>query len=166
MKIQSVAILGAGAVGCYVLWGLADKAAANSLQLCVVAEGSRAERLRQNGCTINGQVYHPQVWTPQQAHGVDLLIVALKYGALPGALDSIKAVTGPHTTIMSLMNGVNSEDIIASAVGGEHLLYSLIKVASHKEVDGFHFDPATTVGIIFGEKEPPCDRTALVLQQE
>ena len=157
MKIQSVAILGAGAVGCYVLWGLADKAAANTLQLGVVAEGSRAERLRQNGCTINGQVYHPQVWTPQQAHGVDLLIVALKYGALPGALDSIKAVTGPHTTIMSLMNGVDSEDIIASAVGGEHLLYSLIKVASHKEADGFHFDPATTVGIIFGEKEPPCD---------
>ena len=33
MKIQSVAILGAGAVGCYVLWGLADKAAANTLQL-------------------------------------------------------------------------------------------------------------------------------------
>ena len=58
---------------------------------------------------------------------------------------------------MSLMNGVDSEDIIASAVGGEHLLYSLIKVASHKEADGFHFDPATTVGIIFGEKEPPCD---------
>ena len=92
MKIQSVAILGAGAVGCYVLWGLADKAAANSLQLGVVAEGPRAERLRQNGCTINGQVYHPQVWTPQQAHGVDLLIVALKYGALPGALDSIRTI--------------------------------------------------------------------------
>ena len=50
MKIQSVAILGAGAVGCYVLWGLADKAAANALQLGVVAEGSRAERLRQTAC--------------------------------------------------------------------------------------------------------------------
>lgn len=51
MKIQSVAILGAGAVGCYVLWGLADKAAANSLQLGIVAESSRAERLQQNGCS-------------------------------------------------------------------------------------------------------------------
>ena len=106
MKIQSVAILGAGAVGCYVLWGLADKAAANTLQLGVVAEGSRAERLRQNGCTINGQVYHPQVWTPQQAHGVDLLIVALKYGALPGALDSIRTIVSERTVVMSLMNGV------------------------------------------------------------
>ena len=112
MKIQSVAILGAGAVGCYVLWGLADKAAANSLQLGVVAEGSRAERLRQNGCTINGQVYHPQVWTPQQAHGVDLLIVALKYGALPGALDSIRTIVSERTVVMSLMNGVDSEELI------------------------------------------------------
>ena len=55
---------------------------------------------------------------------------------------------------MGLMNGVDSEDIIASAVGGGICLL-LIKVASHK-ADGFHFDPATTVGIIFGEKEPPA----------
>ena len=117
MKIQSVAILGAGAVGCYVLWGLANKAAANSLQLGVVAEGSRAERLRQNGCTINGQVYHPQVWTPQQAHGVDLLIVALKYGALPGALDSIRTIVSERTVFMSLMNGVDSEELIGIIYG-------------------------------------------------
>ena len=155
MKIQSVAILGAGAVGCYVLWGLADKAAANTLQLGVVAEGPRAERLRQNGCTINGQVYHPQVWTPQQAHGVDLLIVALKYGALPGALDSIRTIVSERTVVMSLMNGVDSEERIAAEVGDAHVIRSLIKVASHKEADGFHFDPDATLGIIFGEQEAP-----------
>ena len=155
MKIQSVAILGAGAVGCYVLWGLADKAAANALQLGVVAEGSRAERLRQNGCTINGQVYHPQVWTPQQAHGVDLLIVALKYGALPGALDSIRTIVSERTVVMSLMNGVDSEELIAAQVGAAHVLPALIKVASHKEADGYHFNPETTIGIIYGELAAP-----------
>lgn len=154
MDIKKVAVLGAGAVGSYVIWGLSAR---RDIELGVVADGPRGERLRKDGCAINGKIYRPAVWTPQEAHDADLLIVCLKYGALPGALDSIKAVTGPHTTIMSLMNGVDSEDIIASAVGGEHLLYSLIKVASHKEADGFHFDPATTVGIIFGEKEPPCD---------
>ena len=154
MDIRKVAVLGAGAVGSYVIWGLSAR---RDIELGVVADGPRGERLKKDGCAINGKVYRPAVWTPGQAHDADLLIVCLKYGALPGALDSIKAVTGPHTTIMSLMNGVDSEDIIASAVGGEHLLYSLIKVASHKEADGVHFDPATTVGIIFGEKEPPCD---------
>lgn len=157
MKIQSVAILGAGAVGCYVLWGLADKAAANSLQLGVVAEGSRAERLRQNGCTINGQVYHPQVWTPQQAHGVDLLIVALKYGALPGALDSIRTIVSERTVVMSLMNGVDSEELIAAQVGAAHVLPALIKVASHRTGDGVRFDPETTIGIIYGELTAPFD---------
>ena len=157
MKIQSVAILGAGAVGCYVLWGLADKAAANSLQLGVVAEGSRAERLRQNGCTINGQVYHPQVWTPQQAHGVDLLIVALKYGALPGALDSIRTIVSERTVVMSLMNGVDSEELIAAQIGAAHVLPALIKVASHRTEDGVRFDPETTIGIIYGELTAPFD---------
>lgn len=157
MKIQSVAILGAGAVGCYVLWGLADKAAANSLQLGVVAESSRAERLRQNGCTINGQVYHPQVWTPQQAHGVDLLIVALKYGALPGALDSIRTIVSERTVVMSLMNGVDSEELIAAQVGAAHVLSALIKVASHRTEDGVRFDPETTIGIIYGELTAPFD---------
>ena len=149
MDIRKVAVLGAGAVGSYVIWGLSAR---RDIELGVVADGPRGERLKKDGCAINGKVYRPAVWTPGQAHDADLLIVCLKYGALPGALDSIKAVTGPHTTIMSLMNGVDSEDIIASAVGGEHLLYSLIKVASHKEADGVHFDPATTVGIIFGER--------------
>ena len=157
MKIQSVAILGAGAVGSYVLWGLADKAAANTLQLGVMAEGSRAERLRQNGCTINGQVYHPQVWTPQQAHGVDLLIVALKYGALPGALDSIRTIVSERTVVMSLMNGVDSEELIAAQVGAAHVLPALIKVASRRTEDGVRFDPETTIGIIYGELTAPFD---------
>ena len=115
MDIKKVAVLGAGAVGSYVIWGLSAR---RDIELGVVADGPRGERLRKDGCAINGKIYRPAVWTPGQAHDADLLIVCLKYGALPGALDSIKAVTGPHTTIMSLMNGVDSEDIIASAVGG------------------------------------------------
>ena len=58
---------------------------------------------------------------------------------------------------MSLMNGVDSEEIIGRAVGMEHVLPALIKVASHKEEDGYHFDPPTTLGIIFGEPSAPFD---------
>ena len=46
---------------------------------------------------INEKVYHPEVWTPSEANGVDLLIVSLKYGALPGAVDSIKEAVGDNT---------------------------------------------------------------------
>lgn len=153
MKIQSVAVLGAGAVGSYVIWGLSER---KDIKLGVIAEGERAERLKK-GCRINDVTYHPEVWTPQEAHGVDLLIVCLKYGALPGALESIRAIVGENTIVMSLMNGVDSEDIIAEAIGASHMIYSVIKVASHKEDDGYYFVPETTIGIIFGELQAPYD---------
>ena len=154
MKIKKVAVLGAGAVGSYVIWGLSSR---NDIELGVIAEGERAERLKQNGCTINGKIYHPEVWNPRETDAVDLLIVALKYGSLSAALESIQKVTTENTVIMSLMNGVDSEEIIAEKVGVEHLLPAVIKVASHKEEDGYHFDPETTIGIIFGELTAPYD---------
>ena len=154
MKIKSVAVLGAGAVGSYVIWGLSQKP---EVRLGVIAEGERADRLRKNGCAINGRIYHPEVWSPEEAHNVDLLVVALKYGSLEGTLKSIQKTTGGHTVAMSLMNGVDSEEIIGRTVGTEHVLPALIKVASHKEDDGYHFDPPTTLGIIFGEPSAPFD---------
>lgn len=154
MKIKSVAVLGAGAVGSYVIWGLSEK---KDIWLGVIASGERAKRLKNKGCKINDTVYHPEVWTPEEAHGVDFLIVSLKYGALPGALDDITAVTGENTVIMSLMNGVDSEEIIAEKAGAEHLLHAVIKVASHKENDGYVFNPEATLGIIFGEVSAPYD---------
>ena len=154
MKIKSVAVLGAGAVGSYVIWGLSEK---KDIRLGVIASGERAKRLKNKGCKINDTVYHPEVWTPEEAHGVDFLIVSLKYGALPGALDDITAVTGENTVIMSLMNGVDSEEIIAEKAGAEHLLHAVIKVASHKENDGYVFNPEATLGIIFGEVSAPYD---------
>ena len=154
MIIKSVAVLGAGAVGSYVIWGLSEK---KDIRLGVIASGERAKRLKNKGCKINDTVYHPEVWTPEEAYGVDFLIVSLKYGALPGALDNITAVTGENTVIMSLMNGVDSEEIIAEKVGAEHLLHAVIKVASHKENDGYVFNPEATLGIIFGEVSAPYD---------
>ena len=38
MKINSVAILGAGAVGSYMIWGLSER---DDIELGVIAEGER-----------------------------------------------------------------------------------------------------------------------------
>lgn len=154
MKINKVAVLGAGAVGSYVIWGLSGK---EKVRVGVIAEGERAKRLKENGCPINDVVYHPEVWTPEEAHDVDFLVVALKYGALPGALDEIEKIVGEHTSVMSLMNGVDSEEIIAERIGKSHILPALIKVASHREETGYYFNPETTLGIIFGEYQSPFD---------
>ena len=149
MKIHSVAVLGAGAVGSYVIWGLSEK---KDISLSVIAKGERAERLKAEGCLINGKTYHPEVLTPEEAKGVDLLVVSLKYGALAGALDDIREAVGENTIVMSLMNGVDSEEIISTKIDKSHIIYSLIKVASHREEKEYVFNPETTIGIIYGEE--------------
>lgn len=154
MEIKSVAVLGAGAVGSYIIWGLYED---KNVRLGVVADGERAERLKADGCTINGKVYRPNIWSPEEAHGVDLLIVSLKYGALPGAMKMIRTIVGENTIVMSLMNGIDSEELIAKEIGESHILNSLIKVASQRKEDGIHFDPETTIGIIFGEVSAPYE---------
>lgn len=43
MKIKKVAVLGAGAVGSYIIWGLSK---VKGIELGVVADGNRARRLK------------------------------------------------------------------------------------------------------------------------
>ena len=163
MKIRSVAVLGAGAVGSYIIWGLSKL---EDIKFGVIAEGERAERLQKKGCTINDITYYPQVWNPKEAHGVDLLIVSLKYGALEHALDNIKEIVAENTMVMSLMNGVDSEEIMGKCICEDNILYSLIKIASHRKENGVYFNPKTTVGIVYGEtKEPFESKRVLALEE-
>lgn len=54
MSIKSVGIIGAGAVGSYVIWGLSD---VKDIKLGVIASGERNQKLKADGCMINGNVY-------------------------------------------------------------------------------------------------------------
>ena len=49
-SIRTIAILGAGAVGSYLVMGLSGKYKEN---LWVIADGERKERLEKNGLNIN-----------------------------------------------------------------------------------------------------------------
>lgn len=150
MEFKRVVIIGAGAVGSYVIWGLSRK---NHIEFSVVATGERKKRLETDGLNINDKLYRPAVMTPEQAHGADLVIVAVKYNALPAAVRDIREITDEHTVVLSLMNGVDSEEIIAAAIGEEHIVPALIKVASERRQNRIIFDPETTLGIVYGEKD-------------
>ena len=150
-KINTVAVLGAGAVGAYVLYGLKDTFKEN---LWVIAEGDRAERLKTEGLVINGIPYTLNVKTPEEAHGADLLVVCLKYAALADALPDIRNVAGPDTTIISLMNGVDSEETISQVVPREQIIHALIRIASQHRGNQITFPlPEENMGIFYGIPE-------------
>ena len=148
MDIRTVALIGAGAVGSYIISGLKDKLGEN---LWVVAEGDRAERLKREGLVVNGERIPLNVKTPAEAKGADLLLVLVKYGALRGALPAIAETADAHTLVMSPMNGVESEEIISGVIPPEQILYSYIKIAAQRDCNSVRFDPVATQGLYFGE---------------
>ena len=127
MKIETVAIIGVGAIGGYFIWGLSDKLGDN---LWVIAVGERKARLEKQGIQINEESFKLHVRTPKEARGVDLLLIATKYGALKDVLDDIVNIVDEHTVVLSLLNGVDSEEIIGSKIGMDHIVYSLMKIAA------------------------------------
>ena len=161
MKINKVALLGAGAVGAYFIWGLSEKMGDN---FCVVAKGERKERLEKNGIIINGKPYSLNVKEPQELKGVDLILISSKQDALNGMLDDIKCMVGENTTVISLLNGVTSEEIIGNAIGMEHMLYSVMRIASARIGNEITFNPDITAGVFVGEKgiKEPTERLLAV----
>ena len=103
MKIDRVALIGAGAVGAYFVQGLMKK---SDIEFCVVAEGSRLERLKKNGLLINGNLLKPAIKTPEEAHGADLILIAVKYDAIHEAARMASEIVSVQTVILSLLNGI------------------------------------------------------------
>lgn len=147
MNIQKVALIGAGAIGAYLIWsfhGVAD------VTFTVIADGARRERLERGGITINGERYPLRVREPDQAGPQDLIFLATKYGALDEAIAMLPPLMGPDTLILSLLNGVDSEGRVAQAIGAKHVVHSVIRIASQRTREGVRFDPEKVIGLTFG----------------
>ena len=147
MNIQKVALIGAGAIGAYLIWSFDG---ASGVTFTVVAEGERRERLERGGITINGERHSLRVREPDQAGPQDLILLATKYGALDEAIAMLPPLVGPDTLILSLLNGVDSESRVARAVGAGHVVHSVIRIAAQRTQDGVRFDPEKVIGLTFG----------------
>ena len=160
-KIEKVALLGAGAVGAYFIWGLSEK---EGVDFCVVAKDDRKARLEKEGLSINGKQYMLNVKTPEDAGEVDLLLVSSKQDGLEAALPDIKKLVGTNTMVISLLNGVSSEEIIGNAIGMEHMLYSVMRIAAVRDGNKVTFSPENTMGVFVGEKDfrEPTERLLAV----
>lgn len=150
IKIEKTALIGAGAVGAYFIWGLSEKIGDN---FSVIAKGERKARLEREGLVINGKQYKLNLKTSKEAGIQDLILVSCKSDALSGILSDIKEMVGPDTLVLSLLNGVSSEEIIGKEIGMEHMAYAVMRIASVRDGNKITFSEENTAGIYVGEKE-------------
>jgi len=149
-KIQSICIVGAGAMGAAYAAMISD---AGGFSLFFLAQGTRYLKLKNKPLNVNGKDYDIPVMQPEEVtEHVDLIIVALKHHHLPEALQLIGSAVGPETTILSVMNGLESEQIIGRVCGMDKMVYAIaIGIDAVKEGDCFTY--ARPGNIIFG-REP------------
>lgn len=163
MEIRKVALLGAGAIGGYMVWGMQNSLKDN---LVTVAEGTRAERLRKEGMKINGEHYDLHVQSAAEASDADLLIVAVKYTGLKDAMADIVRIAGRNsghtvsgnerTMVLSLLNGIDSEELIAEQIGWEPIVNAYMTIVSHRtgnEIEIYH--PEGPDGLWYGDRNTP-----------
>lgn len=159
MQIITVAMIGAGNLGAYVVRGLTGTLGDD---LWVIAEGARKERLEKDGLIINDKPYTLHVRTPEEASGADLIIVCVKYHALREILPAVKTIAGPHTLVMSLMNGVDSEEILAEAIPKEQIVHAMIRVVADRDGNRINIQPTGKgMGIHYGQVRGIPDEASL-----
>ncbi len=152
-KIRNVAVIGAGALGAVYASLLYEM---DRDSVCFIASGERYERLRKSGVVVNDKNYPIRVVRTNKAEKADkpgpadMIIVAVKYHQLDEAVRDISGLVGESTTILSVMNGIESEERLSAAYGAGKVLYAItLGIDALREGNRVRY---TTQGrIIFGE---------------
>jgi len=110
----------------------------------IIAGPDRIKTVGHSGITINGKRYKfsyispsaasqssdslaPPLASPSPAPNqppADLIIITVKYPQLEQGIRDITPFVGKDTIVISLLNGISSEEIIGQAIGMEHMLYA------------------------------------------
>ena len=116
--IETIGLIGLGALGmlfsnCFVKSGK---------RFVVIADAERAERIRRDGAIINGEHVCFEVRTPEEGTPLDLVIFATKAGGLSSAMETAAPFVGETTCILSVLNGISSEEELERRFGKEEVL--------------------------------------------
>lgn len=122
MEIKTVAIMGLGALGTLFGHHLSKHMPGEDLR--IIADEGRISRYLREGVFANGELCRFRYVTPgEKTPPADLILVAVKSPQLKEALAAIQNRVGDGTLILSLLNGITSEGVIANAYGMDKVVY-------------------------------------------
>lgn len=117
-----IAIVGFGSLGALFASLLAPNMPFENLR--IVADSDRVNRYQQQGLLVNGEPLTLNYVTPNAiTTPADLVIVCTKFYQLNDVLPLIESQLGDNTLIVSALNGIASEKVLANAFGEERIVY-------------------------------------------
>jgi 2-dehydropantoate 2-reductase len=147
------AVVGAGAVGGY----FGARLARSGQDVVFIARGANLQAIRERGMQIlserlgDFEVRVPAYDNPAEVGPVDVVLYTVKTYDNPTALPLLRPLMGPRTVVLTLQNGVDSVDEVASIVGRDRVLGGTTYVATALEKPGVIVQTGVHRSIIFGE---------------
>ncbi|MCM1988258.1 ketopantoate reductase family protein [Oceanirhabdus seepicola] len=147
--MKKVLFLGLGAIGATFASQFVDA----GYDFTVICDKKRKERYIKDGFIVNKKRYDFKYVTKEEYKDIaDLVIISVKYNDLRDAIEQLDGIIGKNTIILSLLNGIDSEDIIANKFGYDNLLYSFVANGDSTK-SGNVVNHSNKGKIVFGEKD-------------
>ena len=136
--IENVAIVGFGSLG--AMYAACFGAAMGPERVFVVADAARTERYRAEAATFNGEPVRVTYLTYEEAaeraavQPFDVVLYAVKYGALPEAIEQSSPLVSLDTAVISVLNGITSEEVLAERFGWDRVLLCIAQQMDSRKV--------------------------------
>ena len=142
MRIENVSIVGMGALG--VMYGDFFTAKLGKEHVTFVADKARIDRFQQEGMFCNGRACDFAIADElETGRPADLLIFAVKATGLQAAIHTVRNKVSPNTILLSLLNGITSEQIIGNAYGMDRIIHCIVQgmdtIKENNKVSYAHF---------------------------
>lgn len=147
-----IAVMGSGGLGGY----FGGRLCAGGSEVHFIARGRHLQALRDEGLHIEGPnaMHIPRVNAtddPREVGVVDLVMVCVKLWDTEHALQQIRPMVGPDTTIISLQNGVLKDDYLRAAYDASQIMGGLAYIATTIDRPGVVRQTGTMQRLVFGE---------------
>lgn len=148
----SFAIMGSGGVGGY----FGARLARAGFDTTFVARGAHLQAMRQSGLRVEdtGESFSvPAKATddPREIGPVDFVLFAVKLWDTADAGAACKPLVGSDTAVVSLLNGIDSEEMLESILGRGHVMGGVAEVSATIVAPGY-IRKLSQIGLIrFGE---------------
>jgi 2-dehydropantoate 2-reductase len=150
---MKIVMMGSGGVGGY----FGGRLAAGGADVHFVARGAHLEAMRSQGLTIEGgpAPFHlPQVPAtndPSSIDVADFVLIAVKLWDTAAAIEQVKPIVGPHTTVISFQNGVLKDRYLIDAFGVSRVMGGVGYVATTIDRPGVIRQTGPMQRLLFGE---------------
>lgn len=150
-----IVMMGSGGVGGY----FGGRMAAAGYDVTFIARGRHLQAIRDHGLKIASRdmgdvIVDPAKATdnPAEVGAVDYVVVAVKLWDTEASGNAILPLLGPETTVLSLQNGVEGDEILAGIVGAERLIGGVAFIASSVGEPGVINHIGTMQRVVIGER--------------